>query len=725
MLKPGSEEQSELKLHFLDYWRVIRIRFPLIILVFLLVVITAGVVTYFMPRQYASGVTMQIKQDDTYLQVFNERMSGGGFDPRFITTQFEIIQRKEILNPVIEALGLVSKWKKLYGISGMEETLYRLRKMIDVREIRNTELIQITVFSQDRQEAADIANRIAEEYQRRRIDEQQRTVSRSLVQLQEEVAKQARKVDELRAEAQRIRVENNIQDLNPDSIEDPMQAANEVLLSVEQQVSTERLRVSSLRAKFEQISRLTDDQIMRSLTALEIEDPTMLQLLPQFQELGSEEAFLLNSGLGPNHPRVEALQAKKNVMQGQLSAQTASLRAGLEANLRIAEESLKELEKRLKETQTDQQSSKTRAAGYYEAKNNYIQAKNVLEAAEMRLSTESMQRSMPQDPAIIWERAEPAERPARPNILLNMALGVIVGLGFGVGLAFFVEYLDTSVKTMEEVEALLQVPVLAVIPKGISILLRGRDDNPDAEAYRIMRTNIEFNRKSPAASTITLVSGGAGEGKSTTLNNLAYTFARGGYTTLVIDADLRRPSQHKIFGVENNIGLSDYLTKDLQLEDVVHLTSVENLFLMTSGQVPHDAVGVLNSQRMLDLIKEVKGRFDIVFFDSPPILGVSDASVLSSEMDLTIIVVQHRRFPKSMLQRVRQAVTNVGGTILGVVLNNVDVRHDQYYEYYTSYYNYYQKPNKGDAQPTPKRSRSNLVASSKPVQSPKNDEGEY
>jgi len=112
---------------------------------------------------------------------------------------------------------------------------------------------------------------------------------------------------------------------------------------------------------------------------------------------------------------------------------------------------------------------------------------------------------------------------------------------------------------------------------------------------------------------------------------------------------------------------------------------------MTSGKVPSNAVGVLNSQRMLDLIKELKSRFDIVFFDSPPILGVSDASVLSSEMDLTIIVVQHRRFPKAMLQRVKQAVLNVGGTILGVVLNNVDVRHDQYYEYYTSYYNYYHK----------------------------------
>lgn len=687
----NKEESNELQLHFLDYWRVIRIRLPLIILVFLLVVITTGVVTYFLPKQYESSVTMQINQNDTYLQVFDDRGGSRGFDPRFITTQFEIIQRKEILYPVIEALGLEQKWKKLYGVVGREQTLFRLRKMIDVREIRNTELIQISVLDQDKNEASEIANRIAEEYQRRRIGEQQGTVNRSLIQLKDEVAKQSRRVDELRAEAQRIRLENEIQDLNPDSVVDPMQAANEVLLSVEQQVSSERLRVSTLRAKYEQISKLTDDQIMRSISTLDVQDPTIIQMLPQYQEVASEEARLLNSGLGSNHPTVKSMRAKKEVMSKQLVSQIASLRASMEANIRIGEESIKELDERLRESQNKQQTSKTRASGYYEAKNNYIQAKRILEAAEMRLSTETMQRTMPQDPAVIWERAEPADFPSRPRVLLNMILGIVVGLGFGVGLAFFIEYLDTSVKTLEEVESLLKVPVLAVIPKNISLLINGKDDNPDSEAYRIMRTNIEFNRKSPSASSITIVSGGPSEGKSTTLNNLAYTFAKGGYTTLLVDADLRRPSQHRIFGVENRVGLSDYLTKNCELEDVVIPTKLDNLYFLPSGLLPSDAVGILNSQRMLDMIQDAKSRFDIVFFDSPPILGVSDASVLSSEVDLTIIVVQHRRFPKSMIQRVKLAVDNVGGKTLGVVLNNVDVRHGQSYEYYTSYYNYYHK----------------------------------
>jgi succinoglycan biosynthesis transport protein ExoP len=301
-------------------------------------------------------------------------------------------------------------------------------------------------------------------------------------------------------------------------------------------------------------------------------------------------------------------------------------------------------------------------------------------------------------------RAEPASLPSKPKVWLNMALAVVVGLIVGIGLAFFLEYLDTSVKTMEDVESFLQAPVLAVIPQNIHLLVASPEASVDAEAYRILRTNLEFNRKSSDANSVTFVSGGAGEGKSTTLANLAFTFAQGGYNTLIVDADLRRPSQHRIFGLSNDKGLTDFLTSDLDLEDVVQTTSMPNLFMLTSGRLPSDAVGVLNSQSMMDLIAQVKNRFDIVFFDSPPILGVSDASVLVRALDLTIVVVQHRRFPRAMLQRVKQAVENVGGHLLGVVLNNVDVRHDQYYEYYTNYYHYYTPSSEQTAAPGAKAS---------------------
>ena len=146
--------------------------------------------------------------------------------------------------------------------------------------------------------------------------------------------------------------------------------------------------------------------------------------------------------------------------------------------------------------------------------------------------------------------------------------------------------------------------------------------------------------------------------------------------------------------MSNKIGLTNYLTTEIPLDEAILPTSVENLSLLPSGILPADAVGILNSQRMSDLIAELKSRYDIIFLDSPPMLGVSDASVLASEVDQTIIVVQHRRFPRAMLTRVKQAIVGVGGSVLGVVLNNVDLKHDQNYYYYTNYYGYYQPRDK-------------------------------
>jgi capsular exopolysaccharide synthesis family protein len=430
------------------------------------------------------------------------------------------------------------------------------------------------------------------------------------------------------------------------------------------------------------------------LSTLDIQDPTIQKVLPNYHDAVATEALLLNSGLGENHPKVKAIRAQKEVYTKQLEEQIASIRTALEKNLTTAQSTRDELRRRLGEINDKQLRTKNLSANYTRAKNKYIKEKLLLDGVRTRAQTQTMELAMPRIAVSVKQVAEPPSSAARPRVGLNLTLGALVGLVVGLGLAFFIEYLDTSVKTMEDVENLLGVPVLAIIPKGIRLLHKEAGDSPDAEAYRILRTNIEFNRKNPQANSISVVSGGPGEGKSTTIANLAFICAQGGYSTLVVDADLRRPVQHEIFDVDNQTGLTNYLTTEMGLDDVVLPTAVENLSILPSGILPSDAVGILNSQRMSDMIAELKLRYDIVFFDSPPVLGVSDASVLASEVDQTVIVVQHRRFPRAMLTRVKQAVLGVGGTVLGVVLNNVDLKHDQNYYYYTNYYGYYQPRDK-------------------------------
>lgn len=688
-------QTEEGKLHFLDYWRVIRVRWVLILVAFLLVLLTAAVVTYFQPREYQSSVFIEVKSTAQNMRIFS--MGDPNLpvhDPTLAPTVFQVIQRTGILYPVIEDLKLQEKWAKGGNRPSKEAAYQRLRNKLDVDEVRNTDLLQISVLSTDPQEAADIANKIVAVYQDKRVEEEREIMNRAVASMNEEVSKQQKKVDEASQEVARIRDAEGIVDLNPEGMEDAQSPLNSIVLKQESEVNDAETRVAILSNQLEQIEKLKGEDLMRMMATLKIDDPTIQKILPNYQDAVANEALLLNSGLGENHPKVKALRAQKDVFTKQLEEQVTIIRSALEKNLAAAQTTRDSLRTRLEEINQKQLSVKNASATYTRAKNNYIKEKMLLDGVRTRAQTQTMELAMPRMAVSVKQVAEPPSYPARPRVALNLALGALVGLVVGLGLAFFIEYLDTSVKTMEDVESLLGVPVLAIIPKNIKVLHKEPGDSPDAEAYRILRTNIEFNRKNPEANAISMVSGGPGEGKSTTLANLAFTSAQGGYTTLIVDADLRRPVQHGLFDVSNRVGLTNYLTTDMRLEDVIVPTSVENLSLLPSGILPSDAVGILNSQRMSDMIAEVKTRYDIVFFDSPPMLGVSDASVLASEVDQTIIVVQHRRFPRAMLTRVKQAVLGVGGNVLGVVLNNVDLKHDQNYYYYTNYYGYYQPRDK-------------------------------
>jgi capsular exopolysaccharide synthesis family protein len=256
----------------------------------------------------------------------------------------------------------------------------------------------------------------------------------------------------------------------------------------------------------------------------------------------------------------------------------------------------------------------------------------------------------------------------------------------GVGLAFFIEYLDTSVKTIDDVERTFQAPVLGVIPQNVGYLVNEGPESKHAEAYRVLRTNILFSRKDEKLNSIVVVSAGAGEGKSTTTLNLATVFAQSGQRILVVDSDLRRPTLHKLMGVTNNIGLTNYLLKQNTIEEVIQTTAVPMLDFMASGKLPSSSMGILGSTQMREMIGELKGRYDFIFFDSPPILGVSDASVLASEMDMVIQVIQYRRYPQPMNMRAKQVIEKVGGNFIGIVLNNINLSQDESYYYYSGYY---------------------------------------
>jgi succinoglycan biosynthesis transport protein ExoP len=674
-MQTSSPQQSEAALHAIDYWQVIKNRYGVILLTLLLVFMTAAVITYVMPKKFESSATIEVKPRGQLMDPFgaamNQTAGVSRMTPRFFETEFEKIKSRNSLAKVGENLDLAKKWG-----TDKEAVIEQLKSYITTQNIRGTDLISIRVRHANREDARDIAAEVARSYRDYRREIEGRDSDRALTELKKAVRDQEDKVEERRKTLSSVFGRGGVDD------DDAARSAAEAYTKLEQ----EKIELGS---QIQSLLKYTSDQLMVYAAGLNLPDNIVKTLYPQYLEVKRDLDASRTQGLGDRHPAVLELVQRVENMKRDLNEGVISLRATLQAQLELAEARLAKVEilKESKKQGAIQRGLDTQ--DYVDAKRDFETDLELLQTMKLKLIAETVSNRMSDDSIIVHEEPTIAQAPVSPNVTLNLVLGAVVGLVFGVGIAFFLEYLDTSVKSLEDVERYLQVPVLAVIPKDVGVLHKQSGMSPDAEAYRILRTNIEFNRKNPEDNSITVVSGGAGEGKSTTLVNLAYICAQGGYTTLMIDGDLRRPRLHTFFDINNSVGLTNYLTTELMLEDVILQTPVDNLYFMPSGILPSDAAGILNSRRMSELIQDVKQRFDLVLVDSPPILGVSDASVLASEVDLTMIVVQHRKLPRNMLIRVKQAVENVGGHVIGVVLNNVDVRSDSQYQYYTSYYTYY------------------------------------
>jgi capsular exopolysaccharide synthesis family protein len=301
------------------------------------------------------------------------------------------------------------------------------------------------------------------------------------------------------------------------------------------------------------------------------------------------------------------------------------------------------------------------------------------------------------------DRAKPPKEPIKPKKKVNLILGFIVGLGLGVGITFFRDYLDTSVKTIEQMNfgVLGSIPFISsqsVVKNNGKIgeitLIESRlithfaPKSPVSEAYRSLRTNIQFSKADKKVKTALVTSSVPGEGKSTTVANLAITFAQMGAKTLLIDADLRRPVLHGIFGCSRNEGLTNVLVGRSTLEEAIHQTRIEGLNLLVSGTLPPNPSELLNSKVMIKLIDKVSSLYDFILFDTPPVIAVTDAAVLSTKVDGVVLIVKSGETSREVIERSRMLLDKVNANLLGVLVNgvNINMMYGSYYQYYQYYY---------------------------------------
>ena len=297
----------------------------------------------------------------------------------------------------------------------------------------------------------------------------------------------------------------------------------------------------------------------------------------------------------------------------------------------------------------------------------------------------------------VVDPASPPAEPASPRVLLNTLLAAIVGLLLALGIAFVLDHLDDTVKSPDDVEATTGLPTLGTITK-----MRGGKDRseiyrlatllshlgPVAEAYRSLRTSIEFAGVDTPVRSLLVTSAIPGEGKTTTAANVAVVFAQAGRRTILLDADFRKPGIHRMFDLPNAHGLSSLLRTDATtLDDVAQNTEQENLRVITTGPLPPNPAELLGSQRMRTILGRLASASDLVVIDSPPLQAVTDAVLLSSITDSTLLVVDAGRTHRGPIQRGRDALAQAGARVLGVVLNRVPERSSGRYQY--DYYGAY------------------------------------
>jgi len=651
---------------------------------------TGFVVTKLQPKIYESSAVLRVEKENRDLQVF--QASYEAFDPVFFQTEFELIQSKKVLYPVITKLGVANRLCKVMelpegSISDDQAFMIFRKSYLEVRPFRNTKLIEVVCQSTHPEEAALYANAITDAYEEFRRSEITGRSDSGLKVLDGEVQKQKKLVSEAAAKVETLRRDLKIDELPGASAQVQSTTLSDMEIQRKETALSEmRSDMISRKVRLEKVADLTIEQLESTLPALQLEDPTTASTKQQYLQALQVVASMQKQGYGKKHPEMQASIRAVAERRDQLNKLVSGIRRALSIDLSVAQARVESLEKEVNELRSQLRADRSdRLAPYNEARRDFETQSQLLEVLMSRYRQQSVESRIETRPVQVVNRAEPGVRPVKPNLKLNLGLSMVVGLVLGLSLAFFIEYLDTSIKTMDDVERYLGISVLAVIPKGAKFLSIDDPNSRFAEGYRILCAKLNLTGARSSARSITVLSGGPGEGKSTTTFNLGWVCAQSGMKVLMIDGDIRRPNLHNALQIENTLGLGEYLAGQASLDELIQSSSIPNMEVLTAGNLGPEDLGGFSRSRIASLLEICRPNYDVILIDSPPVLGISDASVISQEVDVTLLLIQHRRYPRNVSQRAKRVIEDVGGKLFGVILNNVNIKTDDNYYYYAGY----------------------------------------
>jgi capsular exopolysaccharide synthesis family protein len=696
-------------IHLKDYLWVAYKRRWAILAFFSVVVVLTALYSFTAVPLYEAKTRILIERDNPNIVDFKELYAIDTTAQDFYQTQYEIIKSRFIASKVIDRLGLLAEGNPGTGGDGLvsrlltwlsrgaddprERMVRVVQENMRVEPIRNTRLADVFFVSPNPELAARAAGAIVDAYVESSLGMKIEAIQGATEFLTQKIEEQRGRLEESELLLQKYKEQYNIISLE--------EKANITVQKLEE-LNSEVLRAESERVEAE----------TRYRQAQALEDKTdMIESIPQVldnklvQQMKSEDAVLqtelsdLLKKYGEKHPRIVSIREKQRAMRETLLGEIRKVVKYLRNEYEVALAKERTVKKAFEEQKDESQLLNKYAIAYGVLARDVETNKQMYDILLTRLKEAGITGGMQSTNVRVVDAAITPRSPVRPNKKLNLILAVLVGLMGGVGAAFFIEYLDNTVKTPDDLAKYVRIPYIGPVPSYAeelgetpyerALVTLNFPKSTSAEAYRGIRTAIVFSSSAEKNSrTLLVTSSGPAEGKSLTAANLAIAMAQAGTRTVLVDADFRKPRVHRIFGYTRDQGLTNHLVGGVDLGAIVVRTKIPNLDIIPAGVVPPNPAELIGSASMRRVIEALAARYEKVVIDSPPVSAVTDSVILGTLVDDVLLVVSAGKYSRDAIRRSVDQLGDVGANVVGAVLNNIVVGQDSYY-YYQYYYYYY------------------------------------
>jgi len=675
----------EERVNLRHYWHVILERRWLVIAAFCSIFALCLIYLFKATRIYQATTRIQIDRESDNVLNIKDVFSVDGREQDYLQTQYKNLQSRTLIESVVSKLKLDKdpRYAKSVDLSKA------VSEDITIAPIRLSRLMDVKVQHPNPQQAAAIANVLVETFLQQNLDQKMSKSIEALRWLKTEADTLARDVEEKDLALQRYRVEKKMVSLGD--------SQNMVLQALKQaQADLDKARGDAAAAQKlnEEVERLLKDGT--SINAIpRVANNLLIQDMRK--TLSEREALLANllKRYKDKYPDVIRIREEIASLKDSIQKESQKVRDAIAAGADLAKAKEASMAAELKKKEQESFELSQLRIQYDVLSRQADQSKLLYNVVLQRMKeTDLTSKDKKQNMRVVDSAVVPL-KPIKPRVVLTVFLGVIGGLGAAIGLAFFVNYLDDSIKNQDDIETYLRLPFLGYIPniKTNSVLERDMQahlhpQSNAAEGFRTLRAAIALAPKAERYRALAVTSTIPAEGKSLVASNLSIVMAQTGLKTLLVDADLRRPSIHKVFRLQSPIGLSAYLTEQVgSVDECIHTTEVPHLDVVCCGAVPSSPSELAGSKRMTQFLQEVRIRYDRVVLDCPPVSAVSDPLMISALSDGVVFVTKFNKIRRDHARKTVRRIQDAGINILGVVINDIDF--DGKDSYYYSYY-YYQ-----------------------------------